>query len=189
MTPLAKMTPTEITQTFAELESHATSDLRDEGFPLERIAVERALDMRYAGQGYEITLSCEDVTDAASIARLRARFDGLHKQMFGHTAPEEPVEIVSYRLRGIGRVPEVEIPKFAPEGRTLKDALRETRQARFGGAMIPCPVYQRERLDVGIAFEGPAIVDQLDATTVIPIGHKARVDEFKNILIETGSPR
>ena len=92
-------------------------------------------------------------------------------------------------LRGIGCVPEVNIPKFEPEGRTLKDALRETRQARFGGTMIPCPVYQRERLDVGVTFEGPAIVDQLDATTVIPIGHKARVDEFKNILIETGSAR
>jgi N-methylhydantoinase A len=50
----------------------------------------------------------------------------------------------------------VNIPKFEPEGRTLKDALRETRQARFGGTMIPCPVYQRERLDVGVTFEGPA---------------------------------
>jgi N-methylhydantoinase A len=186
MTPLAKVTPAEIGATFAELESHAMRDLRDEGFPLERIAIERALDMRYAGQGYEITIPCDGGLDEAGISRLRARFDGMHKQMFGHTAPEEPVEVISYRLRGIGCVPEVNIPKFEPEGRTLKDALRETRQARFGGTMIPCPVYQRERLDVGVSFKGPAIVDQLDATTVIPIGHKARVDEFKNILIETG---
>ena len=189
MTPLAKVAPAEIAVTFAELESHATRDLRDEGFPLERIDIERALDMRYAGQGYEITIPCEGGLDNNGIARLRARFDEMHKQMFGHTAPEEPVEIVSYRLRGVGRVPEVKIPKFAPEGRALKDALRETRQARFGGAMIPCPVYQRERLDVGVSFEGPAIVDQLDATTVIPPGHKARVDEFKNILMETGGAR
>ena len=189
MTPLAKVAPSEIAATFAELESHAVRDLRDEGFALERIVIERALDMRYAGQGYEITIPFEDGADAAGIARLRARFDELHKQMFGHTAPEEPVEIVSYRLRGIGRVPEVDIPKFTPEGRTLKDALRETRQARFSGAMIACPVYQRDRLDVGVNFVGPAIVDQLDATTVIPPGHKARVDEFKNILIETGGAR
>jgi N-methylhydantoinase A len=65
----------------------------------------------------------------------------------------------------------------------LSDARREIRRARFSGVTLDCPVYQRERLDVGIVFDGPAIVDQLDATTVIPPGHGARVDEFKNILI------
>ena len=52
--------------------------------------------------------------------------------------------------------------------------------------MLDCPVYRRERLDVGMTFDGPAIVDQLDATTVIPVGHSARVDVFKNILISMG---
>ena len=61
--------------------------------------------------------------------------------------------------------------------------MHETRPARFDGATVQCPVYQREKLDVGHAFAGPAIVDQLDATTVIPPGHMARVDAFKNILI------
>ena len=97
--------------------------------------------------------------------------------------PEEPVEIVSYRLRGIGRVPPVEIPKHRAQGLTLKDALRETRKARFGGVTLDCPIYQRERLDVGLRFSGPAIIDQLDATTVVPPGRIARVDEFRNILI------
>ena len=118
---------------------------------------------------------------------MRARFDETHKQMFGHTAPDEPVEIVSYRLRGVGRVPPVELPKHRREGRLLKDALRETRKARFNGVTLDCPVYQRERLDVGVSFAGPAIVDQLDATTVIPPGQTARVDDFKNILIGMGA--
>ena len=103
--------------------------------------------------------------------------------MFGHTAPDEPVEIVSYRLRGVGRVPPVKLPKYSRQDLSLKDALRETRQARFDGVTLACPVYQRDRLDVGIVFDGPAIVDQLDATTVIPPGRTARVDEFKNILV------
>jgi N-methylhydantoinase A len=106
--------------------------------------------------------------------------------MFGHTAPGEPVEIVSYRLRGIGKVPPVALPKHPREGRALSDALRETRKARFSGVMLDCPVYQRERLDVGVRFTGPAIVDQLDATTVILPGQTARVDEYKNILIAIG---
>jgi N-methylhydantoinase A len=106
--------------------------------------------------------------------------------MFGHTAPEEPVEIVSYRLRGIGRVPPVSLPKYGSQGFSLSDALRETRKARFNGVTLECPVYQRDRLDVGVHFDGPAIVDQLDATTVIPPGQSARVDGFKNILIGMG---
>ena len=184
---LAAATADEIVKLFAELEKHAMRDLRDEGFASGRIGIERALDMRYAGQGYEITIPCEYPLRAGSIARLRARFDETHKQMFGHTAPDEPVEIVSYRLRGVGRVPPVELPKHRREGHPLNHALRETRKARFNGVTLDCPVYQRERLDVGVTFTGPAIVDQLDATTVIPPGQTARVDEFKNILIGIGT--
>ena len=74
-----------------------------------------------------------------------------HKTMFGHSAPEEPVEIVSYRVRGVGLVPPVELPTFEPAGATLADA-----HARSAGACastartLDCPVYQREQLDVGL---------------------------------------
>jgi N-methylhydantoinase A len=187
MAGLAHVTAEAIGEVFAELQSHATRDLRDEGFAPGSIAIERALDLRYAGQGYEITIPCDYPLVADSITRLRARFDETHKQMFGHTAPDEPVEIVSYRLRGIGKVPPVALPQHKPEGRALEDALRETRKARFDGVTLDCPVYQRERLDVGAHFTGPAIVDQLDATTIIPPGAQARVDAFKNILIASVS--
>jgi N-methylhydantoinase A len=180
LSPLANLTEAAMMTVFEELEAHALKDLRSENFHSDQIGIERALDMRYAGQGYEITLACEYPVD---LAKLRRGFDENHKQMFGHTAPDEPVEIVSYRLRGVGRVPPVKLPKYRREGLSLKDALRETRQARFDGISVACPVYQRDRLDVGISFEGPAIVDQLDATTVVPPGRTARVDEFKNILI------
>jgi N-methylhydantoinase A len=187
MAGLAKVTADDIDAVFAELESHATRDLRDEGFTPAQIGIERAVDLRYAGQGYEITIACDYPLVPDSIAHLRARFDKTHTQMFGHAAPEEPVEVVSYRVRGVGRVPPVALPKHKPEGRALKDALREIRKARFGGITRDCPVYQRERLDVCVSFDGPAIVDQLDATTVIPPGCSARVDEFKNILIANGA--
>jgi N-methylhydantoinase A len=186
MAGLAKVTAEEIGKVFGELESQATRDLRDEGFAPASIGIERALDLRYAGQGYEITIPCDYPLVANSIARLRARFDETHKHMFGHTAPDEPVEIVSYRLRGIGKVPPVALPKHRSEKHPLSDALRETRKARFNGLTLDCPVYQRERLDVGVRFTGPAIVDQLDATTVILPGQIARVDEYRNILIAIG---
>jgi N-methylhydantoinase A len=156
--------------------------LRRDGFTDQEIRIDLALDMRYAGQGYEITLSCT-ANETATLAALRKRFDAEHKSQFGHMAPEEPVEVVSYRVRGIGLVPAVTMPKFAPQGQKLSDALRETRQVRFGGVTVCCPVYQREKLDVGLTLRGPAILDQFDCTTVIHAGQVARVDEWKNLIV------
>ena len=140
---------------FARLEAAATEELHADGFAQEQIRIQRALDMRYAGQGYEITMPCGDepLRDGG-LAALRRQFDAQHKSMFGHNAPEEPVEIVSYRVRGVGLVPPVEMPKFKPTGATLKDALRETRRVRMDGEDIDCPVYQREKLDVGPDLDG-----------------------------------
>jgi N-methylhydantoinase A len=117
------------------------------------------------------------------LVELRHRFDAQHKAMFGHSASEEPVEIVSYRVRGVGLVPAVEMPRFTPTGATLEQAKRETRRVRFDGAEVDCPVYQRERIDVGATIAGPAILDQFDATTILCPGQVATVDEYKNLII------
>ena len=189
MAPLADLTGDAIEAMFARLAREALADLHRDGFPAARIRLDRALDMRYAGQGYEVTLPCDD--DALrrdGIAGLRRRFDELHKQMFGHMAPDQPVEVVSYRLSGIGMVSAPPMPKFKPTGTKLSDALREHRQVRFDGKSLACPVYQRERLDVGLALRGPAILDQFDCTTVVCPGQTARVDEWKNIIMTEGAP-
>jgi N-methylhydantoinase A len=169
---------------FTRLEARATEGLRADGFPPHQICLQRALDMRYAGQGYEITLPCDgESMRAPSLDDLRARFDERHKTLFGHMAPEEPVEIVSYRVRGIGLVPHVQMPQFASTRTTLEDAWRETRTVWFDGAAVECPVYQRELIDVGLAVSGPAILDQLDCTTVIQPGQVAHVDAWKNLIV------
>ena len=142
----------------------------------------------YTGEdGYEISLPCAAPLTPGDLSRLRAAFDEEHRKMFGHTAPNEPVEIVSYRLRGIGRVPPVELPEFERTGAPLSEALREMRPARFDGKTVECPVYQRERLDVGATFEGPAIIDQLDCTTVVPPGQSVRIDTYRNMIITIGA--
>ncbi len=183
MTNLAATDEAAINAVFADLEREARADLTDEGFPEGRVVIEPALDMRYAGQGYEMTLPCSAPLAPGDLGKLRRAFDEEHRKTFGHTAPDEPVEIVSWRLRGVGKVPPVDLPKFKPTGAKLADAVRETRAARFGGKTVQCPVYQRERLDVGATFDGPAIVDQLDCTSVIPPGQKVRVDEYRNLVI------
>jgi N-methylhydantoinase A len=184
MTPLSELTPQDVNAMFERLEAAAVEELDADGFSQGHIRIQRALDMRYAGQGYEITMACdsEPLRDGG-LAALRRQFDAQHKAMFGHHAPEELVEIVSYRVRGVGLVPPVEMPRFKPTGATLKDALRETRRVHMDGQDIDCPVYQRETLDVGLTLTGPAILDQFDCTTVIYTGQTARVDEYKNLIV------
>jgi N-methylhydantoinase A len=184
MTEIAELTGDAVEAMFARLSREALADLHRDGFPAASIRLDRALDMRYAGQGYEIMVPCDKVTlRAYGIAGLRRRFDEIHKQMFGHMAPDQPVEVVSYRLCGVGIVSAPPMAKFKPTGGAPSDALREHRQVRFDGESLACPVYQRERLDIGLALQGPAILDQFDCTTVICRGQTARVDEWKNIII------
>jgi N-methylhydantoinase A len=182
LTPIGELTAADVGAVFTQLEAQARDDLSRDGFAESDIRIERALDMRYAGQGYEITLPCT-AEQTASLATLRKSFDVEHRSQFGHMAPDEPVEVVSYRVRGIGVVPPIAMPKFAPQRRKLADALRETRRVRFDGATVDCPVYQREKLDVGLTLRGPAILDQFDCTTVLCAGQVARVDEWKNLIV------
>jgi N-methylhydantoinase A len=183
MAPLASLSAADVNAMFERLEAAAAAELREDGFAPGAIQIRRALDMRYAGQGYEITMPCGDAAANGGLDALRSQFDAQHKSMFGHNAPEEPVEIVSYRVRGVGLVPPVEMPKFKRTGASLEDALRETRRVRMDGSDIECPVYQRERLDVGLTLTGPTILDQFDCTTVIYAGQTARVDEYKNLIV------
>ena len=189
LAPLADLTSDAIAAMFGRLAGEARMDLKRDGFADARIRLERALDMRYAGQGYEITLPCDDdAPHRHGIAGLRRRFDDMHKQMFGHMAPDQPVEVVSYRLCGIGTVSAPPIRKYDPTGAKLFDALREHRQVRFDRKSLACPVYQRERLDVGLKLRGPAILDQFDCTTVVYPGQTVCVDAWKNIIISEGAP-
>ena len=189
LTPLGALTVADIDAMFAPLAHDALADLASDGFAPTRIRLERALDLRYAGQGYEITVPCDaDGLHRDGIAGLRQGFDTTHRKMFGHAAPEQPVEVVSYRLAGIGLVSAPPLRSFEPAGDTLSDALREYREVRFDGETLACPVYQREWLDVGMVLRGPAVLDQFDCTTVVCRGQTARVDAWKNLIITEGTP-
>ena len=177
---LAASDPAEIDATFAAMDERAREELAGEGFSGRNVRIDRHLDLRYAGQGYELTLP---VTPGESIADIRKAFDAAHEATFGHAAPGERAEIVSFRVQAVGLVTPVDPQRFAPEGRSLSDAFLGTRPVRFDGIDHDCAVYQRERLDVGHGFAGPAVIEQFDCTTVVLPGQSVRVDEFRNLII------
>ena len=184
LAPLTEVAPEEVNHIFDQMTAQALAELRGDGFAPDRIRVERALDMRYAGQGYEIAVPCPaEPLRPSDLKELRMGFDQRHQSAFGHMAPEEPVEIVSYRVRSLGLLPPIEMPKFPPAGAALEDARRGSRRVRFDGAELDCPIYRRDQIDVGTNFAGPAILEQLDCTTVVRPGQIARVDEWKNLIV------
>jgi N-methylhydantoinase A len=176
----------EIAARFDQLVQRALADSAAEGFSRDELQLTRQIDLRYPHQGYELAMDCgfEEPTEA-DLERLRSEFDVLHEQIYGVAAPGEPVEIVNLRIRAV--VP-VQSPETAPGelGASSPDTARIGERAVYfesRGAFTPTPVYDRELLHPGAVITGPAIVEQLDTTTVIGPGWTASSDPYGTIVM------
>ena len=192
--PLDRLDPAHAESIFREVEVKAASELVEEGLDPKAAAYEREFDMRYAGQGYELRVPLDglwqNALDAEALEAARGRFDDLHARVHGHAAKEKSVEVVSYRQRV-----RVSVPKFAPHMLEARrpappspDAVKGARSVFFtAGEATEAAIYNRDRLAVGAVFAGPAIVEQFDATTVVPPGWHASVDRYGNLILERKS--
>jgi N-methylhydantoinase A len=190
--PLAELTPAHAEAIFVQLEEKARAELRAEGMNPADGRFARELDLRYTGQGYELRTPLDglfgDCLTADSLAAVRTRFDERHAQIHGHAAKERPVELVSYRLRVRVIVPKyVPAPEPAPPApRPIETAIKGRRRMQPPGHdSVNAILYERDRLDIGAAVCGPAIIEQFDATTVIPPGWSAGVDAFRNLILRS----
>jgi N-methylhydantoinase A len=150
----------------------------------------RTADMRYAGQNYELPVPLPDgPVTAATIAALAQGFAEAHRQRYGFVAEEEPVQLVTLRLEATGRVRKAELRSYPEAGPDAAGAIIGTREVWFpeSGAFMPTPIYSREKLHPGNRFTGPAIVEQMDTTTVVLPGMSARVDAYLNLILEVGA--
>ena len=188
--PLDQVGPGHAEAIFAALEARGADELQHEGLDAGAAAYGRELDMRYTGQGYELRVPLaglgEGGLDADDMQAARTRFDEHHAQIHGHAATERPVEIVSYRLRVRVAVPKYQPVAAAPaaSGGVPEDAMKGARTVYFDAlAGTETAIFERTRLPVGIAFAGPAIIEQFDATTVLPAGWTATVDTYYNLVL------
>jgi N-methylhydantoinase A len=176
----------EINQLFGQLIDRAKADLHGEGFHDDEIEIEPYLDLRYAGQGYELTVPCTmPPLKPEDLKLMRQRFDTMHEQNSGHKAESEPVELVSLRLISLGLVPQAELLPGKVTGRKVEEAKTGERKVFFGRehGTLNTQIYSRDLLELGHKLSGPAIVEQLDTTTVIHPEQEAVVDEYRNIII------
>jgi N-methylhydantoinase A/oxoprolinase/acetone carboxylase beta subunit len=167
------------------------AQLRADGIPASRTRVAGSVDCRYLGQGYELSVPLESLS-RAGLGRLPDRFHTLHDATYGHAGPSEQVEIVTLRLSAFGDLDQPEPRRIPSGGRTpRRDAAVGTRRVserRLGGGR-PIPVFRRDLLRSGNRIDGPAIVDQMDSTTVVLAGQHAAVDRYANLWIRRGGGR
>ncbi|HKA32436.1 MAG TPA: hydantoinase/oxoprolinase family protein, partial [Candidatus Binatia bacterium] len=169
LAPLKELDLDEFNRLFAQLIEQAKSDLKGEGFTDKEIALNAFLDLRYAGQGYELTVPAPlPPFKREDMDLMRRRFDTQHELAHGHKAAGEPVELVSLRLVSLGLVPQAKLSAVKPSGRKVEDARTGSRQVFFGKehGLLDCAIYRRDYLEPGHKISGPAIVEQLDTTTV-----------------------
>lgn len=180
-----KFLPSDINKIWAEIEEKAISRLKKEGVSSQSIMLHRSIDMRYKGQSFEITVPVPggEITDNV-INEITRDFDNAHNRLYGYSC-DDPIEGVNFRVSAIGKTPKIRPKRLIKEG-SLDGALKYHRKAFFKkyDEYIETPVYERDLLSPGNILKGPAIVEQMDSTTVIHPGQVGIVDDYGNIIIE-----
>jgi N-methylhydantoinase A len=181
--------PAHVAGVFDALRARGEAELLAQGFAPAQLRFEHAFDLRYVGQGFELTIPVpENPRTREALQAARARFDEDHAQITGHSAPGERVEIVNYRITAVAAVPQASIasPFVATTG--AAGAKLGERDTWLGGARTPTALFDRTKLAPGTAVAGPAILLQGDSTTLIPPGQSAVVVELGQIDIRTTPP-
>ncbi len=185
--PLSAAALPAVEEAFAALAAQADGWFEQEHIAPADRRLARTADMRYAGQNYELPIPLpEGPVTAATLDALAEGFAAAHKRQYGFVAEGEVVQLVTFRVEATGLVrkaafrPRPEGPADAAEAVTGR---RDVWMPEAGG-LVSCPVYDRERLQPGHRFPGPAIVEQMDTTTVVLPGMTARVDPFLNLVLE-----
>ena len=160
----------------------AREAVREEGVPEARIDVRREAAMRYRGQSYEISVPFDD--------RVVERFHRRHRERYGHADPGAPVEVVTLRAVGVGRVDAPALPEEDPASPDPSSArageTRATVEREGRPGVEPVPLYDGDDLRAGHRLEGPAVVARRYTTLWLPPGCRARVDRRRDLRIEVG---
>jgi N-methylhydantoinase A len=183
---------TVLQQSYREFEKNATALLLREGVTRADIRFVREVDMRYQGQSYELRIPVRAGRLGPNlVSELNKSFFAAHQRSYGFAVTTEPTEIVNIRLSAIGSVPRPKRREI-PRGRAIaKTALKEERLVYMEDARKPVPTqtYDRYHLKAGNRITGPAIIEEIDSTTVILPGCTARVDGYGNLLIQIGTEK
>ena len=170
------------------------ADMLDEGrtwLAGERVAADKqsfhcVIDARYQGQNFEVKVEM-DTVEPNGMATFLKRFHAAHRKEYGYDIDGRTVEIVNCRVQAVGAVARAPLSE-AKGGATLEGAVIAKRNVYFGAkhGWVPTQIYNRSKLPIGQTIPGPAIMEEMSATTVMLPGQSATVDKIGNIVIDVG---
>lgn len=184
LTRLDATTPEALEALYRGMEQAARADLRAEAFADDRIDTLRSAGMRYRGQSYEVAVDVSPLASGADLEILAQRFHDAHHRRYGHMAEGEAIEIVNFKVTGVGRIPKPELAEPAPAKGPLPEPTERRRAWMGSHGALDVPVWRRRQLAPGMSIEGPAVIEEQTSTTVLYPGQAARIDRLGNIEID-----
>jgi N-methylhydantoinase A len=176
----------EVEEAFARLEKEAREMLDAEGIPEDRVRLTREIDMRYVGQWRALPIDVEAPLE--SLDPVVEAFHAEHEREHSYRREDSPVEVYQLNVRAVGETEKTELPSYdsggGEGGREPESTGTRTVVFVRGEDAVEAPVFARDDLPAGAAFEGPALIDQLDSTVLVPPGVKVEVDEWLNIRMQ-----
>lgn len=177
------------------MEEECRALLVEEGIEPAEVQLSRQLDMSYVGQSYQLRIQAPDRFSPDDVAALIEAFHGRHAEAYGFANEGEPSQVVNVRVLAIGPVERPIMETLDPASTPIDRAINGHRKVYFGGGRwVDTPIYDRRRLLAGDRFEGPAIIEQMDTTIVIPQGTSVAVEASGSLLLDVatgpvGAPR
>jgi N-methylhydantoinase A len=159
--------------------------LESSGLSASDITYHRTADMRYVGQGHEVSVALpEGALSAAHLAQISAAFAATYCGLYGREGPDVPLEVINWRVVASGPRPEMTF-KLTRDAPQRTDALKGSRRAYSpeGQDYVDTPVYDRYALKPGMEFSGPAIVEERESTLIVGACGRARVDDRLNVIV------
>ncbi len=172
---------------YDDMEARGREMLTGAGVDRSQMAVLRLAEMRYSGQGYEITVPVPNgPLGNGSIETLRGNFNDTYRKLFERHLDDVPIEALTWRTVVTGPQPVIGLHFLMPRPSGDLEGIKSRRQVYFpdAGGFVDCPVYDRYSLREGKTFEGPAIVEERESTTVLGPGARARLDSYLNLLVD-----
>jgi N-methylhydantoinase A len=172
--------PDELEAAFDRMEAQGRTLLEAEGVAPDDVRLERSIAMRYLGQWRSMEVA---VSRGSGLEAAIERFHTEHEREYSYRRDDAPVELYRLQLMATGPAADLRLPEQEPDEQATMPPPAERRAVWFDGHDEPedSPVYARDDLRPGMTFTGPAIIDQLDTTTLVPPGASAEVDRTGTI--------
>lgn len=178
----------EIINLFEGLKSKAEDRIRKDRIEFKKVELKLSVDARYMGQRFETNIPLyEEELRRGEVRAIIDRFHNIHKAKYTYCHPKREIEMLTFRITTIGTIRDFKMPRLEKTGRPLKSLLKAERDVFLENQWVGCPIYDGESLEGGHVINGPAVIERLDTTIIVPTGKIGIVDDYGDVVIRRAS--